>query len=69
VSSLLVWSLTNDGKTHFLSGLEVSATSVCTKTVDCGMQHPYWTSRLVMGRGFRELDAAEEAIGEDGASL
>jgi hypothetical protein len=54
---------------HFLSGLEASATSVCTKTVDCRMQRPYWTSRLVIGRGIRELEAAEEATGEVGASL
>jgi hypothetical protein len=50
-------------QTHFLSGLEASATNVCTKTVDCRMQ------RLVMGRGIRELEAAEEATGEAGASL
>ena len=50
-------------QTHFLSGLEASATSVCTKTIDCRMQRP------VIGRRFRELEAAEEATGEAGAPL
>jgi len=51
-------------QTHFLSGLKASATGVCTKTVDCRMQRLYWNSCLDMGRGIRELKAAEETTGE-----